>query len=720
MAAFRRLMIGLGFLALAAGGGASGQDKLKAPEAARAGRFFTVTEPINGVALDAIKSATTQYLRSVPGETPYLVLEFRSEEADAGRSEFFASADLADFLSRQLSGRGHTVAYVPSPLSGPAVLAVLACDDIVLGENASLGPIINLEDSTVDPRTARSLVEGLASRKSREVDLYLGILNGGTDLLEVTLANNTTRFVVPENAANLEGVINQKSAWEPGRRGVLTPELARRTLVKLIAQDRNTIKQWYRLASTADDPTLGGPTRSVLVNVNRVIDQVTFDYVRKSLSDARNQGVNLIVLRIDSEGGQTSAAERLAELLGNLDKQIKTVAYVDNRAMGVAALLPMACDEVVLSNQARWGDVSRMITADGASEPIDPATLTSLSEKARVLANRKGHSGAVAAAVFNPALALHQALDQQTGAVVPVLQSDLVNEPARYQLRATVKPEGQTLVITPENAGALGMSTRVGLDRASLMREFGIQGRMREVEPSWVDTLVTILNTPWVSWLLLFVGLFMLILELKLPGVGLPAIISALCFLLFFWGHSRAGTADTLEILLFLTGVVCLVLELFVFPGFGVFGLTGVLLVLVSIIMASHTFIWPTQEYEYRQLGGTLFAITATLFGVGFGAFMLGKFLPSVPLFRRLVLVPEPLTPDDPTAKPALDPTEATYYYLLGEQGRTTTVLRPTGKARFGDQLVDVTADGFFIEAHVPVEVTDVQGTRVIVKKVTS
>ena len=111
------------------------------------------------------------------------------------------------------------------------------------------------------------------------------------------------------------------------------------------------------------------------------------------------------------------------------------------------------------------------------------------------------------------------------------------------------------------------------------------------------------------SWVLLFVGVFMLILEIKMPGVGLPAITSALAFLLFFWSRYLSGTADQLEILLFLVGLICLGLELFVFPGFGVFGLSGFLLIVASIVMASHTFVWPTQEYEYRQMAGTLFQV---------------------------------------------------------------------------------------------------------------
>ena len=84
-----------------------------------------------------------------------------------------------------------------------------------------------------------------------------------------------------------------------------------------------------------------------------------------------------------------------------------------------------------------------------------------------------------------------------------------------------------------------------------------------------MDSLVAFLTDPIVSWILLFLGVFMMVMELKLPGIGLPGIISALAFLLFFWSHYLSGTADQLEIILFLIGLVCLAIELFVVPGIG-------------------------------------------------------------------------------------------------------------------------------------------------------
>jgi membrane-bound serine protease (ClpP class) len=212
----------------------------------------------------------------------------------------------------------------------------------------------------------------------------------------------------------------------------------------------------------------------------------------------------------------------------------------------------------------------------------------------------------------------------------------------------------------------------------------------------------------------------MLVIEFKLPGIGLPAITSALAFLLFFWSHYLSGTADQLEIILFLIGLVCLGLEIFVFPGFGVFGMSGILLMLCSIVMASHSFVWPSNDYEYRELSYTLLQLTGILVAVGAGAALLARYFPSLPLFNRLILKPEPWTgveAEDPLAKPLLEAYES-LAFLIGETGRTTSPLRPTGKARFGNLLIDVTAAGAFVEPDSLVEVVDVQGARVIVKRV--
>ena len=315
-----------------------------------------------------------------------------------------------------------------------------------------------------------------------------------------------------------------------------------------------------------------------------------------------------------------------------------------------------------------------------------------------------------------------QATNANTGAPSLVLESTVLAPTPT--LPQPVAGQGAR----PGPGGRLGRGGLYGLgqeveDDEAFKALYGLRGKTIRVDgPTWVDGLVTTLNDPFVSWVLLFVGVFMLILEIKMPGVGLPAITSALAFLLFFWSRYLSGTADQLEILLFLVGLICLGLELFVFPGFGVFGMSGFLMIVVSIVMASHTFIWPTQEYEYRQMAGTLFQVVGVMVGVGVGRGPLRQVHPlAAGSSTGWSSSPRSTTARSWTtraAKPSPDEPYESIAFLMGETGRTTTVLKPSGKARFGKLLVDVRADGYFIERDSLIEVIDVQGMKVIVKPI--
>jgi membrane-bound serine protease (ClpP class) len=687
------------------------------------GQFFQVALPVTDEVIDSLRSTVLSYLGRAAAQEgePTLIFEFPPKDDSEGHSDVWASSRLADFLATDLRSAKRTIAYVPGSLKGFAVLAAMACDEIAMGDDAELGPI-PVAEGEVNPIARTTVLELLVNRKGRNADLLLGMLDPQLDLREVLTADRRTHFVL---ASNLESfrrenqIIRESPAWEGGKRGVLTAERARSLQVaNVLASTRARVIQAYNLDASAAGPTASGPLVPLLIQIEGPIDAVKEQYLKRRIAQAvREQRVNLIVFRLNSAGGQVDAAKGVADQIAGLHTLgVRTIAFVDDRALGVSALLALACDEIVVRDAARMGDVTTTVSGGGQLEPIDERTAKLLAHDAEDLARKKLHPEAVARAMVDPTVTLVSATDAQSGALVYLSAEEAELAPERYKLQGTIKPAGSVLTLDSDSAIQLGMSREKAETLESWLKSQGIKD-VRTDQPSWVDALVTTLNSSWMSGLLLFVGLFMLILELKLPGVGLPAIISALAFLLFFWSHWLGGTADRLEILLFLAGMVAIALELFVFPGFGIFGVSGILMVLSSVVMASHTFIWPTQEYEYRQMGGTLGRITLTIVAVVTGAILLGRYFPHMPIFRRMILVPEESATGAGIEKPDLDP-DGPLTYLLGERGKTTTVCRPSGKARIGDQLVDVTADGFFIEANAPVEVIEVRGSYVLVRKV--
>ena len=693
---------------------------------ANPGRFFTITEPIESI--DQVSAATLQLVHRAAaqkeGTHPVLVFEFRPGETSPGGSSFGTSYNLADFISVKLDA-ALTVAYVPEPLKGYAVLPALACDEIVMGPDAALGPITP-EGAPVNP-AFRELVRNLAVRKGRDPDLLLGMLDRNAELRAVRTADKQLHYVMAENLAEFarkHQVVSDQPAWEGGQRGVLNARRAREEgFSKLTADKPAEVAQAYHLSgqSSANDPTLGQVLRPVWIQIEGPIDTVKKSYLTRRIEQARQEKTNLVFFEINSKGGIDRAADGIADVIAGI-KDMKTVAYINDRATGVSSLIPLACHDIVFHKSGQMGDVSQLVTGrrPGDIQLLNPSQVEALADRAATLAEQKGHPVAVARAMVDKDAEVKQATDSKTGAVTFVLQSQIDAEPGRLLNPITRKAAGDLLTVTGADAESFGLGTVVN-DVEELKGLYGLRGKPIRVDgPTWVDSFVTVLNDPFVSWLLLFIGLFMLVIELKLPGIGLPAICSTLAFLLFFWSHYLSGTADQLEIILFVVGMICLALELFVFPGFGVFGMSGVLLILTSIVMASHTFVWPTQEYEYRELGFTLLQVVVAMVAVAGGAVVLARYLPSLPLFNRLILKPEPWTgvgPEDPMQKPMMEGYDS-LLYLIGETGRTTTALRPSGKARFGELLIDVTADGFFIEPDSLVEVQDVQGARVIVKRV--
>ncbi len=211
-------------------------------------------------------------------------------------------------------------------------------------------------------------------------------------------------------------------------------------------------------------------------------------------------------------------------------------------------------------------------------------------------------------------------------------------------------------------------------------RLYSLEKDPQLVEPGWADTLIDALRSPGVTWFLLLLGLAALYAELQSPGIGVGAFISAVCFVLFFWGNYLGGTAGWLEVLLFALGVACLTLEIFVLPGFGIFGLGGAALILVSVLLATQTFVGlPQNEYQAAELQRGLTIIAAAGVGAILLISLVHRYLPRAPVFNRMVLAPPS---DHEAAEISHRESLAHFEHLVGREGTTLTRLAPAGKAQ--------------------------------------
>jgi membrane-bound ClpP family serine protease len=278
-----------------------------------------------------------------------------------------------------------------------------------------------------------------------------------------------------------------------------------------------------------------------------------------------------------------------------------------------------------------------------------------------------------------------------------------------------ITQRNRVLELDGQRAEQLGLARYVVEDVRQLPQLYQLERTPELIGPNWAFELIDALASPQLAALLLFIGGFALIAELSSPGIGVGGFISALCFLLYFWSNFLAGTAELLEILLFLAGITFLLVELFILPGFGIFGVGGGALIIVSLVLASQTFVLPSNEYQFRQMPLSLLTATAAGAGVLTSFYVLRRYLHRAPMLGNVMLMP----PDQDEAD-HLSHRESLvdYEHLMGCVGKTRTQLTPSGKAVFGDELVDVISDGTVIPKDTSVRVIEVAGNHLLVEPV--
>jgi membrane-bound ClpP family serine protease len=187
--------------------------------------------------------------------------------------------------------------------------------------------------------------------------------------------------------------------------------------------------------------------------------------------------------------------------------------------------------------------------------------------------------------------------------------------------------------------------------------------------------------------------------------------------MLFFWSKFLHGTATWLEILLFVCGLFFLLLEVFVLPGLGIFGIGGAVMIVLSLLLASQTFVLPHSQADLVELRDSLAILVAAGAGILVLVFTLRHWLPHAPILNKLLLNPPE---NEELADLQNRESVANFSHLVGQRGTATTDLLPAGKAQIGDQLVDVIADGDVIDRGQLVVVTMARGNRVLVRGVDS
>lgn len=650
------------------------------------------------------------------GKWPVLIFEIQG-----GPTDFYRAQKMASFISGEELSGATTVAYIPEDLSGHSVLLALACDQILIHPDKRIGAAgerqVN-EGGTISASMKDAYASVAKSRQTVPAAVAVAMLDPSVELLRVDCPDPV--YALRDELDGLRAAGKRFAEptiiKPPGKAGVfLGTEFREMGFASYLATSRDAVAKALDLPREAveDDPSADGEWRTARFDLKGPLTTEKLRQVERGIDDQlRSNNANFILLWIDTAGGAPTDSVQLVNHLLSLDPaKTRTVAYVVEQARGDAAFIALACDHIVIRPRATLGGAGEYEIPDG-----DLQLMVGAVEE---IADRKLRSRALCRGMVDPEATVRRYVRKADSHVEYFTDEEFAalavrGETEPWSKQEAIKSPGKTLSVDGAQALKLGLAHDQVEDLEELKKLYGLENDPTLVAPGWADSVIETLKSREVGWILLAVGFIAFIGEMQSPGVGVGGLIAAICLLLYFWSAFLGGTAGWLEVLLFVAGMLFLSIELFVLPGFGVFGLAGGLLVICSLILASQTFVIPRNEYQLGQLRNSLLGLTLVGAATISAAIALRRYLPRAPMLNRVLLAP-------PSAEEAQDiarrESVAAWDHLLGERGITDTPLMPAGKARIGEQLVDVMSNGEFIDRGKAVRVVEARGNRVVVSE---
>jgi membrane-bound serine protease (ClpP class) len=445
-------------------------------------------------------------------------------------------------------------------------------------------------------------------------------------------------------------------------------------------------------AAPVADKATGGERKTghiYVIPVREQIGSAVHYIIRRGLKEAIEHKADAVILDMKTPGGALDATLEIMESLAKFPGT--TITYINNEAMSAGAFISAATQEI-------WFAPSGII---GAAAPVSmggqdvEATMRQkivsyLKARIRAESEGKGYRGEVVSAMID----------------------------ADYVLKVgdkVIKDKGELLSLTAAEAAKtygdppqalLSAGTAKDLDELITKRFGPAKPAVTALQVTWSESLAVWLNA--ISSLLLGVGLLALYIEFKTPGFGVFGVVGIVCLAIVFLGSYVAGLSGHEPMLVFGLGLVLVAIEFFVFPGSIVFALTGLVLMLGSLVW-SMADVWPNEPISVAWSGDAFVAPLANL-GLGFLiaiglALALARFIPRGWFFEQLAVTGESVGAAQSAGMPAaVGPAAGA---LVGRKGVAATGLYPSGQVEIDGQRFDARLEVGSAPA----------GTRVVVRR---
>ncbi len=424
------------------------------------------------------------------------------------------------------------------------------------------------------------------------------------------------------------------------------------------------------------------------VYVLKLFDEVhpaSARYMAKGIQAAHDDKASLIVVHMNTYGGMVEYADSIRILL--LDSKIPTAVFIDKNAASAGALISISCDSIFMTPGSNIGAAT--VVMGGTGEAAPDKYQSYMRSQMRATAQANGRS--------------------------PEIAEKMVDQSLRIPEYPELDDSGRVLTFTPDEALKYGFSDGTLNSIEELLGRCGLgNATVINYESGILESMILFLLHPAVSGILvlmIFGGIFF---ELKTPGVGFPGALALVATALFFAPHYLEGLADNFELVIFVIGLVLVALEIFVIPGFGVAGISGIVLVIAGLALS----LVRNEMFDFHySVSGTMILQSFTIVLVA----MVTSILTVIWLARKLVVdtrafpFVDKATQDREDGYTALD-SEILQY--VGSEGVALTDLKPVGFIEIAGKRLEAETEGAYVDKGAPVQVLKVRNTILLVRKI--
>ncbi len=411
-----------------------------------------------------------------------------------------------------------------------------------------------------------------------------------------------------------------------------------------------------------------------VAEIEGMIDLGLAPYVKRVVEEADQNAAEAIIFKINTFGGRVDAATQIKDAI--INSPVKTIAFIDKRAISAGALISLSCDEIVMVPGASIGATT---VVDQSGQKQSEKNQSYMRAEMRATAERTGRRTDIAEGMVDETVVVEGLVDST-----------------------------KLITLTSEEALKYGIADSVISDFSSLLEAYDLQdAEVVSLDSNWAEDFIRFLNNPIITSILLMVALVGMFTEIKTPGWGLPGTAAVVALALFFGAGYILELASIIEIIIFIAGVILLITEVFLVPGFGIFGAVGIILVIGSLFLGLISD-FPLVNWEMIQMATIQLAVAFILAIIVI--YLLLKNLPKTQIWNKLVLQRNIDAGSGYTSDVKLKE-------LLGKKGKALTDLRPSGTAIIENSRIDVVTGGEYITKGTKVVVIDEEGSKIVVEK---